>query len=147
MCLIAFSEFSTLLEKFNYKSFSMGSVQDSVSVETKIGEIIDIVHLFNNYFNNIMRYNFKFMRVPIKMDLSIGVSLGSYLSLSILSKNEFILEGLNYDYVLLLNKLKGIYKIKTTVLSSSPVTVSSLSLLNKINNLENIKVKMELIKL
>ena len=92
MALFQFGKITHYLINNSFFSRVVGSVHDSIIIDTKVSELFKVLQLLK-YFGEQEVKKYKFLKVPLVLDISIGESWGNSLELKSWQGNKMILEG------------------------------------------------------
>jgi DNA polymerase I-like protein with 3'-5' exonuclease and polymerase domains len=140
LCLDCFKDVTMHLINKKMKSRVVGSVHDSIIIDTKPEEMFEVLKVLKFYVEQKPRMKHKWLKVPIKTDMAIGVSWGNSVEIKEWNKNELIVEGYSQDLNDLLEILQNYDLIECEVLDEEEVEVPDDSLIT-----ENVVGKYKLI--
>ena len=97
LALISFTTFSRILRK-KYNSNVLLSVHDSLIIDVDPKEILNVLDGIRLYLEELPMKKFKFLRAPLKCDVSIGLSWKGSMEVEDVNGNVLIISGYEEDF-------------------------------------------------
>jgi len=129
LCLFQFSDITQHLIKSNMKSRVVASVHDSIVIDTYIPEIFQVINIMRFKLEKIIQLKYKFIRVPFRIDIQLGVSWGNSLEISNTIPNGYEIVGYKEDLEKLMDKLSK-YDWKYEIIEEHEVEIPENSLIS-----------------
>jgi DNA polymerase I-like protein with 3'-5' exonuclease and polymerase domains len=103
MALFQFSDITHYLIDNGFVSKVVGSVHDSIVIDTKTNELFKVLQLLKYYGEQVVKIKYEFLKVPLVLDIAFGESWSGSLELKSWEGNKMLLEG-KKEYVKFLQK-------------------------------------------